>query len=324
MKPRITASLSLDLDNQWSYMKTRGDERWKTLPSYLHYVVPRFLQILAERDQKITVFIVGQDAAIREHHEVLRSIADAGHEVGNHSFKHEPWLHLYTPAEIEKEIATAEEAIEEATGVRTQGFRGPGFSVSDAVLRTLAARGYNYDCSTFPTFLGPLARAYYFFTAKLSKEQQDVRNQLFGTLRDGLRPIKPYSWMIGERPLVEIPVTTMPGLRIPIHLSYILYLATYSRAVALAYCRTALAMCAATGVGPSMLLHPLDFVGKGEAEPLAFFPAMGMAVEEKLFIASKVIDMLRSRFDVVPVGEHARIAANSPNLSKVELQWQTN
>ena len=29
------ASLSLDLDNQWSYMKTHGDPGWESLPSYL-------------------------------------------------------------------------------------------------------------------------------------------------------------------------------------------------------------------------------------------------------------------------------------------------
>ena len=29
------ASLSLDLDNQWSYMKTHGDAGWEALPTYL-------------------------------------------------------------------------------------------------------------------------------------------------------------------------------------------------------------------------------------------------------------------------------------------------
>ena len=27
------ASLSLDLDNQWSYMKTHGDDGWESYPS---------------------------------------------------------------------------------------------------------------------------------------------------------------------------------------------------------------------------------------------------------------------------------------------------
>ena len=35
------ASLSLDLDNQWSYMKTHGDAGWQSFPSYLDTAVPR-------------------------------------------------------------------------------------------------------------------------------------------------------------------------------------------------------------------------------------------------------------------------------------------
>src|SRR6266550_3424612 len=150
------ASLSLDLDNQWSYMKTHGDAGWDSYPTYLPLVVPRVLDILRRRGLRITFFIVGQDAARPENREALRSLADAGHEIGNHSFKHEPWLHLYSEEEIECELRSAEEAIEQATGKRPIGFRGPGFSVSESVLRVLARRGYEYDASTFPTFLGPL------------------------------------------------------------------------------------------------------------------------------------------------------------------------
>ncbi|MGZ0174718.1 MAG: hypothetical protein ACKVHE_34900 [Planctomycetales bacterium] len=58
------ASLSLDLENKWSYMKTHGDAGWASFPSYLDIVVPRFIDFLNKRDLKITVFIVGQDAAM--------------------------------------------------------------------------------------------------------------------------------------------------------------------------------------------------------------------------------------------------------------------
>ncbi len=44
------ASLSLDLDNRWSYMKTHGDEGWESFPSYLDVVVPRVLDLLAKRN----------------------------------------------------------------------------------------------------------------------------------------------------------------------------------------------------------------------------------------------------------------------------------
>src|SRR5688572_15173458 len=121
------ASLSLDLDNKWSYMKTHGDAGWESYPSYLDIVVPRVLEFLQERRQKITFFIVGQDAALEENYAALRSIGEAGHEVGNHSFKHEPWLHLYTEQEIEADLGLAEEHIARVTGQRPLGFRGPGF-----------------------------------------------------------------------------------------------------------------------------------------------------------------------------------------------------
>src|SRR4029450_13791316 len=117
------ASLSLDLDNKWSYLKTHGDAGWESFPRYLDIVVPRFLAVLRELDLKITVFVVGQDAALEKNHAALASIAEAGHEIGNHSFHHEPWLHLYTEEQLEEELTTAEEAIESATGARTVGFR---------------------------------------------------------------------------------------------------------------------------------------------------------------------------------------------------------
>ena len=106
------ASLSLDLDNQWSYMKTHGDPGWQSHPSYLDAVVPRILDFLAARRLTITFFIVGQDAALEKNRAALAAIAAAGHEIGNHSFRHEPWLHLYTTEELDQELRQAEDAIE--------------------------------------------------------------------------------------------------------------------------------------------------------------------------------------------------------------------
>src|SRR5215218_1898591 len=98
MKP--IASLSLDLDNQWSYMKTHGDAGWESFPSYLDVIVPRALTFLKERGLNITFFIVGQDAALDKNRDALSSSAATGHEIGNHSFNHEPWLHLYSKEDL--------------------------------------------------------------------------------------------------------------------------------------------------------------------------------------------------------------------------------
>ena len=241
------ASLSLDLDNQWSYMKTHGDSGWESHPSYLDAVVPRILEFLAARRLTISFFIVGQDAALEKNRAALRAIAAAGHEIGNHSFRHEPWLHLYTEAELDQELRQAEDAIESATGVRPRGFRGPGFSLSQGTLETLLRRGYQYDATVFPNLLNPLARAYLFSTSNLTAEEKKQRSALFGTWKDAFRPVRPFQWRLKGGRLLEIPVTTLPGLKLPMHLSYLIYLAKFSRVAARAYLRFALAACRLTG-----------------------------------------------------------------------------
>jgi hypothetical protein len=311
--PKSLASLSLDLDNKWSYMKTHGDPGWEQLPSYLEIIVPRVLEILKQENLTITFFIVGLDAAQPNSQPVLRTIADAGHEIGNHSYKHEPWLHLYSDAELEQEMTQAETAIRQATGQTPIGFRGPGFSFSPELLTLLAQKGYQYDASTFPTFLGPLARMYYFAKSSLSQEQSSQRKALFGSAKEGFRSLKPYRWQTASGPLTEIPVTTMPFTRVPIHLSYVLYLATYSRAVALTYWNTALTLCRFTNTQPSLLLHPLDFLGKEDCPELAFFPAMQTPAAPKLEVARKVLQTLARQFQVVPMCDHAATLLSAPS-----------
>lgn len=320
------ASLSLDLDNKWSYMKTHGDQGWEAFPSYLDVVVPRFLEVLQLIDLRMTVFVVGQDAALEENRAALASIPTAGHEIGNHSFHHEPWLHLYSDAQLRAELSAAEDAIEDATGVRTTGFRGPGFSVSPAVIAELVRRGYQYDASTLPTFLGPMARWYYFRTAKLDAEEAARRRRLFGRWRDGLQPIRPYRWRLAPSPgaapgdesadgqLIEIPVTTTPIFKTPFHVSYLLYLRQYSNALAWSYWRTAMVLCRVRGVAPSLLLHPLDFLS-GEDEPsLSFFPAMSLGAQEKVAFVRDILADFAQRFEVRPMGEHASAVAGASRL----------
>lgn len=295
----------MDLDDEWTYLKTHGDEEWANYPTYLDYAVPRILDVLDEHDLKITFFIVAQDAAFEHNREVLGEIARRGHEIGNHTFHHDPWLHLYSEEEVHEELARAEHHIKDVTGVQTIGFRGPGFSFSDTVLKVLAARGYQYDGSTFPNILNPLARAYFLWTSNLSKEEKEQRKGLFGSWKDGLRPNKPYTWRSGDRRLLEIPVTTMPFFKVPIHASYVLYLGTYSYALAMAYFKFVLWMCRITRTEPSILLHPLDFLGADDTDKLSFFPAMRVNSDKKIRIMHEIFRLMKKHYEVVPMLAHA-------------------
>ncbi len=304
MSRNLRMSLSLDLDNKWSYLKTHGSDAWVGFPSYLDLVVPRILEFLRDRDLKITFFVVGQDAELEKNSEAFTRLSESGHEIACHSFNHEPWLHLYSEQDLSDELEKAEEAIQKATGQRVRGFRGPGFSISETTLRVLLRRGYEYDATAFPNVLNPLARAYFFATSKLTDEEKEKRKALFGSFSDAFRPVKPYSWRLDEHELIELPVTTMPIFKTPIHFSYLIYLASYSKFVAKFYLRFAMTMCRITRTEPSLLLHPLDFMGAEDDDELSFFPAMTMPLQQKLDLMDTFMGMLLKNFQPVTMGDH--------------------
>jgi len=301
------ATISLDLDNQWSYMKIHGDEGWDKYPSYFDIFIPHVLDILDELELKITFFIVGKDAESEENRKYLRMITDRGHEVGNHSYNHESWLQSYSYEEIEKEIIAAEKAIENATGKIPKGFRGPGFSWSLDLLKVLVKRGYLYDASTLPTYLGPLARKYYFMKSDLSKEEKKARKELFGKFSEGFRKLKPYFFRLDDgRKILEIPVTTMPLLKLPFHLSYLIYINNISAVLMRSYLSLALFLCRITRTPISFLLHPLDIIGGDQITQLAFFPGMNVRSEEKIEVFKYVVRRLMKHFGIISVEHYSK------------------
>lgn len=306
-KTKPLAALSLDLDNQWSYMKIHGDEGWEEYPSYFDIFIPHVLDILDELGLKITFFIVGKDTESEENRKYLRMITERGHDVGNHSYNHESWLQSYSYDEIEKEIIAAEEAIEKATGQWPKGFRGPGFSWSNDLLKVLEKRGYLYDASTLPTYLGPLARKYYFMKSDLSKEEKKARKELFGKFSEGFRKLKPYYHDLGDgKKIAEIPVTTMPVFKIPFHLSYLIFISSISMWLMKVYLKWSLFLCRITRTPVSYLLHPLDIIGGDKITRLAFFPGMNITTEKKVLVFKAVLQELKSGFNLVSLSALAR------------------
>ncbi len=316
-KEKLKASISLDLDNQWSYMKTHGDSGWDKFPSYFDIVIPRVLDILDKLSLKITFFIVGKDAALEKNRDALKLLTERGHEVGNHSFHHEPWLNFYPRDKIRREIIEAEEVILRITAQKPLGFRGPGFVWSPDIIEVLAENGYLYDSSILPTYLAPLARVYYFWTSNLTREEKKQRKKLFGSLKDAISPVKPFLWCLNSsETLLEIPVTTTPLIKIPLHLSYLLYFSRFSILLTFLYLKIALTLCRITNTAPNFLLHPLDFVCHDQVPELAFFPGMDIAASRKIELFYRVMNVFREHFELVKMSTHAKTILNS-NKTKV-------
>jgi hypothetical protein len=271
------------------------------------------LDLLDRLDLKITFFVVGVDAE-RQENRVLPEITRRGHEIANHSHEHEPWLHRYDAARLEQELVRSEAALGSCFGQRPLGFRGPGFSWSPALLEQLGQRGYLYDASTFPTWIGPLARAYYFRTTRLTREERNQRNDLFGGFADGFRPLQPYRWQLASGSLIEIPVTTVPLARVPFHLSYLLYLARHSERLMAGYLHLSLLACRVAGVQPSFLLHPLDLLGGDLVPELRFFPAMDLPTDRKVRLMERTLGTIGRSFSIVPMSVHARALSRNDAL----------
>jgi peptidoglycan-N-acetylglucosamine deacetylase len=83
---------------------------------------PRLLEILRQRNIKVTFFVLGNMVA--KHPEVLKMIADEGHEIGSHSWSH-PQLTRISQAAVDKELGNTSEAIFQVTGKRPIYLRPP-------------------------------------------------------------------------------------------------------------------------------------------------------------------------------------------------------
>jgi len=301
---KLPLGLSIDMDNQWSYMKTHGDPGWESYPSYFSILIPTVLDLLEELKLPLTFFLVGRDIEDDTNAREVEKISSAGYTVANHSYQHEPWLHTYSYNDIENEITRTDELLHSITEQNPIGFRGPGFSYSMDLLKVLIAHGYEYDASTLPSFIGPLARWYYFRTAQLEKDERDKRNLLFGKLSEGFKRNRPHLYKVENgSSIAEFPVTTFPIIRSPIHLSYLVYLYRYDIRLLNVYIEAAIFFIKLFNVPVSFLLHPLDFLGGDHVKSLDFFPGMDIDTAEKLSIIRHVLTILKKHFSVCDMND---------------------
>jgi peptidoglycan-N-acetylglucosamine deacetylase len=300
---KSSATLSLDLDNLWSYLRAYGDPNWAEYPSFLDVAVPRILRLFDVLKLRVTIFIVGRDAESMPERDLLQSFVKSEHEIGNHSFDHALDFHRYSSAQLENDFARSEAAISTLGAASPRGFRGPSFRLSREILEMLSARAYQYDASTFPTCIGPLARAWQRVFFNLSDEEKAVQSGMFGNFSDARRPLGPYEWQCSERTLIEIPVSTMPLFRLPIHWTYVNFLASFSRPLALAYVRSNVALSSATRMQPSLLLHATDFIGRDDQKCPRFLPGMKLRAAEKIDLLQETLTLYTRAYQFTGIGE---------------------
>lgn len=211
------AAVSVDLDEIPCYTAIHGLTPPDASAARAIYerALPRIARLFRDEDVPATFFAVGTDLdaenALR-----IAELAQAGHEIANHSLSHRYDLTRLDRSAIRREIDGGADAIERACGVRPVGFRAPGYTITDVVFEVLSDLDVRYDSSVFP------CPAYYGAKAAVIGAMRALGRRsrsIVDTPRVLTAPADPYRvgtpyWRRGAG-LVELPIGVSRGPRLP-------------------------------------------------------------------------------------------------------------
>lgn len=111
-------------------------------------VLPDLLQALTENDVKATFFITGRFA--EKFPDLVQQIASAGHEIGNHGYKH-PHPDQLSTAQNQKDITEAETVLQKLTGQKPVLYAPPYGEHGHTCLEAAEQCGYTTILWTMDT-----------------------------------------------------------------------------------------------------------------------------------------------------------------------------
>jgi peptidoglycan-N-acetylglucosamine deacetylase len=151
---RLSVCLTFDFDalSPWAFEMAGNNVAALSRGEFGAVAVPRILALLDRHRLPATFFIPGHTAAA--YPELVRSIRDAGHEIGHHGWVHEP-LSPLDPTRERELFQRGLDALEEAAGVRPVGYRAPSVDVSANTVEILLEYGMLYDASFSATDFEP-------------------------------------------------------------------------------------------------------------------------------------------------------------------------
>jgi len=281
---RPVATVSVDVDPVDLHLIGYGH---RGLPAdALAYTLglPRLLEAFARAQVRATLFVVARDAAA--HAPLLRAAAEAGHEIASHSLTHPMALASLPEERMHEELVGSRDLLEAACGTSMIGFRSPNYDMNGRTLKRLAAAGYRYDASGYPTpFLLP-ARL---LLALKSADPAAVFNL----------KLWPFTWRRTPHrrgPLVEFPVSVTPGIRFPFYHTA-RYVLSESRFHGM------LDGFARRGEPLSYVVHAVDLLGLAEDRVdarLAPHPGMDRPLREKIALLDRSLAAIAAAFEPLP------------------------
>jgi len=146
--------MSIDVEDWFQVENLRRvipRDSWPARQLRVERSMDRMLQLMADFGVRSTCFVLGSIAERTP--QLVRRIADAGHEVASHGYDH-GLIHESDRASFRTDVERSKALLEEISDRPVRGYRAPSFSVTDWALPILQGAGYEYDSSHFPTTIG--------------------------------------------------------------------------------------------------------------------------------------------------------------------------
>jgi polysaccharide deacetylase family protein (PEP-CTERM system associated) len=149
----IVNAMTIDVEDYFHVSVFDGvvpRNEWTRLETRVARNTERLLVLFYAHQVHATFFVLGWVAERMP--ELVRTIADAGHEIASHGYAHR-LIYDQTPAAFREDVRRAKRVLEDAAGVPVRGFRAPSYSVTPRslwALDVLIDEGYTYDASIFP------------------------------------------------------------------------------------------------------------------------------------------------------------------------------
>lgn len=301
-------SVSIDLDEIACYASIHGLSSAPECHAVYDLALTRILDFATSLALPLTLFVITRDLDRGQNLTMLRRAVSNGHEIGNHSLDHLYDLTRRERSEQIRQVVEASSQIQALLGVRPEGFRAPGYTVSDSLMAVLGEAGFSYDSSVFPCPAYYAAKAATLLSMKLLRRTSDSILGDPGVLRASTMPYRignPY-WAPGKG-LLELPIQVVGPLRLP-------FIGTSLTLLGPGGAR----LLARTAVGlpfVNLELHGIDFLEACDVPGrlLAVQPDLRVPLNRKLEALGAALETLRSQgYAFVRLDEAARVLAGGP------------
>lgn len=262
--------------------------------------VGRFVGLFAELGIRATFFCVAEDLEIPGNLERARRLVAAGHEIGNHTWRHPYDLTRMRPEERRVEVGQGRFRLEAALEAPVVGFRSPGYNTDAELQRDVLETGHRYDSSVFPCVPYYAAKAAVLGWMRLrGRESRSV----LGDPRVLIAPRAPYvadredPHGRGRDGLVQFPISVFAGVPL-IGTAFTALGARASTAIA--------GLAARAGGHLTLEFHAADLLSLREdgLDPaLAVQPDLRVPWERKRRVFRSVLQAVQARSTVVRLAD---------------------